>query len=234
MKAYRFAWLAVVTLLAVVGIVAALVLSPAALVTLVGIAVMGTILTLLVLGGDGARSHSDRAGWLLRSGLVAGTVAGSLVGFASLLGPGVFPLALLLLVSSPYAAHAWSHLRRYRLTPSTGQTVPKDDALASTSLQFRPAPGLVEPALLNDEQLCQAWLASYWALRDASSWIQMMGAVAARQRFLDEFERRNRSGLAAWLASGPRAAGNPLPYLAESRVNGPAIDWDELTRGQDC
>jgi hypothetical protein len=62
----------------------------------------------------------------------------------------------------------------------------------------------------------------------------MMDAVAVRQRFLDEFERRNSSGLAAWLASGARAAGNPLPYLTESRVNTPAIDWDELTRGQDC
>jgi hypothetical protein len=233
-KAYRVAWLVVATLLAVVGISAALVLSPVAVVYLVGVAGIGTILLLLVMGADGGRSRGDRTGRLITSGLTAGTVAGALVGLASLLGASVFPLALSLLVSSPHAVNAWSRWRRSRLTPSTEQLVAMDDSLDYTSPWLRSAQALSEPAGLTDEQLCRAWSVSCRALRDGLSGIQMMDAVAVRQRFLDEFERRNSRGLAAWLASGARAAGNPLPYLSQSRVNSPAIDWDEMTRGQDC
>ena len=50
-----------------------------------------------------------------------------------------------------------------------------------------------------------------------------------RERYLDEFERRNRSGFATWLASGPLASASPLPYL----VGVPTINWDDLTREQD-
>ena len=39
----------------------------------------------------------------------------------------------------------------------------------------------------------------------------MTETVVERQRYLDEFERRNRSGFAVWLASGPLASANPMP-----------------------
>jgi hypothetical protein len=233
-RAYRVAWLMVATMLAAVGISTALVLSPVVLVYLVGVAGIGTMLLLLVIGSDGGRSQGDCRGRLITSGLTAGTVAGALVGLGSLLGASAFPLALSVLISSPHAVNACSRWRRSRLTPSTEQPVAMDDPLAYTIPWLRSAQALSEPAQLTDEQLCRAWSVSYRALQDGSPGIQMMDAVAVRQRFLDEFERRNSSGLAAWLASGARAAGNPLPYLTESRVNTPAIDWDELTRGQDC
>ena len=240
MRVYRVAWLVVAALLAVVGNGMALVLSPVVLVYLVGVAVIGTIVMLIVVREDEGRPAGDRRGRLLTPGLVAGTGIGAFVGFASLLGAGVMPLALAVFASSPYVVEAWSRWQRSRLTPSTGQPVAMDEAFASTSPGFRPTQALIELSLLTDElslltdeQLCQAWRASYRALGDGPSGIRM-GAVAERQRVLDEFERRNSRGLAAWLASGARAAGNPLPYLAEGRVNGQAIDWDELTRGLDC
>jgi len=40
--------------------------------------------------------------------------------------------------------------------------------------------------------------------------------VQLRQRYLDELQRRCPQGVARWLASGARAAGNPMTYL-ESR-----------------
>jgi hypothetical protein len=240
MRVYRVAWLVVAALLAVVGNGMALVLSPVVLVYLVGVAVIGTIVMLIVVREDEGRPDGDRRGRLLTPGLVAGTGLGAFVGFASLLGAGVMPLALAVLASSPYVVEAWSRWQRSLLTPSTGQLVAMDDAFASTSPGFGPAQALIELSLLTDElslltdeQLCQAWRTSYRALEGGPSGIRM-GAVAERQRVLDEFERRNSRGLAAWLASGARAAGNPLPYLAEGRVNGQAIDWDELTRGLDC
>jgi hypothetical protein len=57
----------------------------------------------------------------------------------------------------------------------------------------------------------------------------MSTTVLERENYLDEFERRNRSGFAAWLASGPLASASPLPYL----VGVPTINWDDLTREQE-
>jgi hypothetical protein len=56
-----------------------------------------------------------------------------------------------------------------------------------------------------------------------------LATVEERQRYLDEFERRNSTGLTAWLASGARVASNPLPYLAKSYAERPVINWDDLT-----
>jgi len=81
---------------------------------------------------------------------------------------------------------------------------------------------------LTDEQLCQLWRASYVALLHSSS-DRMSTTVLERENYLDEFERRNRSGFAAWLASGPLASASPLPYL----VGVPTINWDDLTREQE-
>ena len=60
-----------------------------------------------------------------------------------------------------------------------------------------------------------------------------MAAVTERQQYLDEFERRNSSGFAAWLGSDVESLGNPLPFLIFSRGGLPTIDWDDLTRLQD-
>jgi hypothetical protein len=86
---------------------------------------------------------------------------------------------------------------------------------------------------LTDEELCRGWRASYKVLQHQPSAAQMAAAVAERQTYLDELERRNPRGFAAWLASGARAPGNPLPYLTRGWAEQPAINWDELTRGQD-
>jgi hypothetical protein len=62
--------------------------------------------------------------------------------------------------------------------------------------------------------------------------VKLIAAVAERQMYLDELERRNSSGFATWLAAGPEAAEDPLTYLNGHAVEAPALDWDELTRGQ--
>jgi hypothetical protein len=57
----------------------------------------------------------------------------------------------------------------------------------------------------------------------------ILATVQERQKYLDELERRNAAGLAAWFASGARVASNPLPYFAQDRANRATINWDELT-----
>ena len=86
---------------------------------------------------------------------------------------------------------------------------------------------------LTNMQLCRAWRASHWALKNTSTVVEMMATVAERRKYLDEFERRNASGFAAWIGSDVGSLGNPLPYLMRSRLGPHTINWDELTRLQD-
>lgn len=69
--------------------------------------------------------------------------------------------------------------------------------------------------LLDDEALCLAWRRSFVRLEAARSAAERLAVVEQRERYLDELQRRHPHGLAAWLASGARASGNPLPYVGE-------------------
>lgn len=105
-------------------------------------------------------------------------------------------------------------------------------------LLYQRLPGL---GLVSDEDLCEGWRATGRALRDGALTTATIDAlVVERRHYLDEFERRNESGFAAWLASGALGRDDPLPYLVEARDcsrltddDGMAIDWDELISGAD-
>jgi hypothetical protein len=84
--------------------------------------------------------------------------------------------------------------------------------------------------VLTNVELCRAFRTTQWALTNSTSVDQMMAVVAERQRYLDEFERRNAEGLAAWLGSDVGSLGHPLPFFLGSRGRCSAIKWDELTR----
>jgi hypothetical protein len=70
---------------------------------------------------------------------------------------------------------------------------------------------------LDDEALCLAWRRSFLLLDGARSAAERLAVVEQRQQYLDELHRRSPKGLAAWLASGARASGNPLPYVDDAR-----------------
>jgi hypothetical protein len=93
------------------------------------------------------------------------------------------------------------------------------------------APALSTATLrdLDDAALCLAWRRSYVQLQQTTSASARIRHVQQRQLLLDELERRDPAGLAAWLASGCRAAGNPLPYLARPPASGaPGRSGDEV------
>ncbi len=89
----------------------------------------------------------------------------------------------------------------------------------------RPGPAATVPAAepvpqlgaLDDRALCLAWRRSFVQLEAARSAAERLAVVEQRQKYLDELHRRSPDGLAAWLASGARASGNPLPYVDEDR-----------------
>ena len=69
---------------------------------------------------------------------------------------------------------------------------------------------------LEDEALCQAWRRSFRLLEGTTGIEELAFLAELRGRYLDELDRRHPDGVSGWLASGARAAGNPLPYLADS------------------
>jgi hypothetical protein len=233
METYRVLWLSICVPLGVIGTTVALAVSPGAVLLLFVVSgAVGSLLTMLLTSVFWERSTGGRARLMAGGALLAGTGVSALIGYASLLGGGVLLLAAVVLAGSPYAVKPAGRWLRSVRTPSTAQldAVARAFAYASPEFsQFR-APEVRE---LTDEQLCKRWRASYRASqRQQSSAVKLIAAVAERQMYLEELERRNGSGFAAWLAAGPEAAEDPLPYLNGDRVDVPAVDWDELTRGQ--
>lgn len=236
MRTYRVVWLFVWVMIALVGVSVAFIASPAALGFLfLAFAALGSMLPLSIVGDYGNRCARDRIRLIAKGALIGGTTAGSFVGFAVTLGAGVFLLVVFLMISSPSALSAYGRWVSSAPKPSAAQVEALARALAYANPEYvPPVQQLGDLRLCTDEQLCRDWRSSYFALQAESSSTGMTRAVEERQRYLDEFERRNRSGFAAWLASGARAPGDPLPYLTGGAVAHPTINWDELTRGQGC
>jgi hypothetical protein len=233
MGTYRTLWLSICAPLGVIGTAVALVNSTAAMVfLLIVVGTVGSLLTLCLVDAYWESGTGGRLRLLGAGALVAGISVGALVGYASLLGPGVMLLAVAVLAGSPYAVKATGRWLRSIGTPSTAQLDAVARAFSYASPEFAPfrAPGLRD---LTDEQLCKRWRNSHRASqRQQASAVKLIAAVAERQMYLDELERRNSGGFAAWLAAGPEAADDPLPYLTGDHIDVPPVDWDELTRGQ--
>ena len=85
---------------------------------------------------------------------------------------------------------------------------------------------------LDVDALCAAWRRSYFQLLDARPSPVAAEVAHYRQCILDEIDHRDPYGLSRWLASGPRAAGNPLPFLQgltapDDAPNGPDGAWPD-------
>lgn len=232
MAAYRILWWSVGVAVGVIGSAVALAASPVAVACLFAVfGVVGGLVAVCFIREFWERDARGRVRILVRCALVAGTSIAAFIGYASLLGPGVLLLTVAVLAGSPYAVTTSRHWLRLVRTPSAAQVDAVTRALAHASpdsAPFRPPPELRD---LTDAQLCKRWRASYRASRRGCSAVKLIAVVAERQMYLDELERRNAGGFAAWLASGPEVAENPLPYLTGAHISPPAFDWDELTRG---
>lgn len=140
--------------------------------------------------------------------VVGGTCVLGVAGVASASG---VVLALLLLVAALTSPWAVAYVgRRIRSGGGVAQgvqlSVVERDPGAEPLQPF-------EAQSLTDRDLCLAWRASFTALQQVSSVSARERVVLLRLAYLDEFERRNPTGLSAWLASGPRAASSPGRYL---------------------
>ena len=72
---------------------------------------------------------------------------------------------------------------------------------------------VADVAGLDLESLCLLWRRSYVQLQKSGLRPEDATLVRYRQLVLDELSTRDPLGMERWLASGPRAAGDPLPFL---------------------
>jgi hypothetical protein len=221
MRIYRAAWLACCCLLGVAGVLVVFVGSPTmTLALLICAGSIGGVVAWIALDPENdSRSPQDERRIIATSAVLSGAAIVAVVGLGVLLG-GLMAVLLLVIVAcgSPYAISRC--LRRDRK-----HTHPPEPT---------PAPNVLSPAVLSDEALCLAWRASFSALQRAESAAQRLTIVEQRRSYLDELEHRSAAGLAAWLASGPRAAGDPSRYVLGDGAPGRShIDWNDLLHDTD-
>lgn len=249
MKAYRILWLFVCSVLGAVGAGVAFAWSIPVMLAIFGCAAVGGVVAAQVRaeyapGPDHATSPGEARRLMSTYALVAGSAAVAVVGTGGLLGAWVtVPLVAVIVGGSPNAIRLYGRwLRLHAPAAASPRTGRRNGHEYSSEPQLEnptagPAPAVmprVAPQLLNDDELCLAWRASFSALQKASSRSEQLSVVEARREYIDEFERRNRPGLAAWLASGARAAGDPSRFVVGGSGAGhSAIDWDGLIHGPD-
>ncbi len=187
-------------------------LGPACLYWMAFISVVGLLVVHLVRISEEEEMELGYGVGLL-SGAVAMGWVGLLLAFDFL---GLVWVCILIATTGPGLA-AW---RRF-----LGRTGPAPDGLATTSTGSTSAPSRVAAAGtdvrgavldlpdLDVDALCLVWRRSYFQLLDADPTTGRAAVVDYRQRILDEIDHRDARGLNRWLASGPRASGNPFPYL---------------------
>lgn len=248
MRAYRIFWLCSCGMLGALGAAMAFIWSLSTVLLLsVCAALTGGVVAMVSLDSEDT-SRLPRDSWRIvaRSSVLAGAGTVAFIGMGVMIGA---PMATLLLAitagGSPYAISyclRWLREHGHLPSPSPQPIQPDPDERSSGSTgepnsgtePSRPSEIPVAPASLSDGALCLAWRASFSALQRASSPAQRLWVVDERRAYLDELEKRNARGLAAWLASGARAAGDPSRFVLGDSVPGhPPIDWDSLIQGTD-
>jgi hypothetical protein len=69
-------------------------------------------------------------------------------------------------------------------------------------------------ATWSEEELCRSWQLSLTRLQRARGATAVARIVQERRTLLDEIERRDAVGFAAWMSAGARAGSDPRPYLS--------------------
>jgi hypothetical protein len=249
MKVYRVFWLLLCGVLGAAGAAMAFTWSLTNVIMLLVLAALtGAVVAMVVLADPDGPTRLPRERRRIVAHSTALTAGGtvSFIGLGTLLGAPTAVLLLAIVVGG--SPDAIRYCRRWlsehgHLAGSTPPPLHLDRAdrssktamaaIFGTEPDQAPKPH-VAPAALSDEALCVAWRASFSALQRADSPAQRLRIVDERRAYLDEIERRTAHGMAAWLASGPRAAGDPTRFvLGDGAAGRASIDWDDLLHDTD-
>lgn len=130
---------------------------------------------------------------------------------------GASGLALLGLVVAAFIVAVPAFLSGHRRIPPVRPTVdPPSPRLGSQPGGVGGEP-IAKVALtsVSTEQLCRAWRYSSATLHRNTTVTERTTAAATRAEYLNELERRDPDGFAAWLATGPRPGGDPARYITK-------------------
>lgn len=222
MERYHSAWSTVVALVSALGLfVAVLRFGPTAAAT---VYVLSAALVAALAAAIERRGTATTWRVAVWTGIVGGAVALAAFGMVFLLGPAGLLVVLTAVVSSPSVVRRLRHVcgaddRRLRAVgpPAPSHRVEPDLDVATTEATTLPSADADTPApeSMSDAALCKAWRRSYVLLQRSGSLTARLLVVQQRQRYLDELERRNPSGLSGWLSSGARAAGDPSRFIVD-------------------
>jgi hypothetical protein len=168
-------------------------------------------------------AHPDPAPAVSRARVVATVVAAVLTVLTVLLLGGVLTLIPLLLLGAT-AAVLIHDRRSARTIPRTPPPPPPPPSLPLPGTSAVVPPGGVDVLSLarwSEQELCQAWQRTYVQLlrHTDAAWTEYLAQT--RRTYLDELQRRDPTGFAAWIASGARAASDPMRYLTTSPPRSP-------------
>ena len=183
--------------------------------------ITGVVTLGVVAAAVGALLWCDQGVWAVRRsarvGLVTGSVATAAVGLVAVFEV-VGALVVLLLVGTSPAVVAALRVLWHSATDTPDTLAEISSGSVTTGWDLDRAEPAISPETLgslDDVSLCLAWRRSFVQLEAARSPEARMAVVQQRQQCLDELQRRFPRGVAAWLSSGARASGNPLPYLRD-------------------
>ena len=246
MKAYRVSWFFFCGVLGALGAFVAVTWSLSTVIALfICGCVTGSVVAMIVLDPkDETRLPRDSRRIVAKSSILAGAGTVGFSGVVAMVGGSTAVLLLAVTAGgSPYAIdYCVGRLRdRGHLSNPVSRPARPDPAERWSGSVVAPIPWTepsrpsephVAPAALSDDALCLAWRASFSALQGARSPVERLLVVDERRAYLDEFENRNARGMAAWLASGARAAGDPSRFVQGDSVScHDTIDWDSLIHG---
>ncbi|WP_410790170.1 hypothetical protein [Kribbella sp. C-35] len=226
---YLRIWRAAVGLLAALGVVTALVfVSPASnlAVFMVAAFTAGAICLSVGLGRD--LPTSDLLYMVPRGAVFGGLCVLAICGYAAAIGARTMTLLLLMVGVSPPIV-GWLRSGRAdrpaRALPRRPIRLPKASNRQLNAVQADDDPAADWPmpkylvavvrslGELSDEELCLAWRRSFNQLQRAMGPDRRQAMADVRRAYLDELERRHPDSFADWLASNPRAAGNPARFF---------------------
>ncbi|TCC07819.1 hypothetical protein [Kribbella soli] len=183
-------------------------------ISVIVVATAAAVVASSVWGGDGWGAMRR----VVRVSFAAGLITPAAVGLIAVLKFAGVLIVLILAATTP-ALTALVQTRRQAkgdppvALPQAGTPREPAASLADGSAAGPPR----ELSSLDDEALCLAWRRSFRRLETAPTAVERLSVVEQRQQYLDELHRRSPQGFAAWLASGARASGNPLPYVDDAR-----------------
>ncbi|TQJ12081.1 hypothetical protein [Kribbella jejuensis] len=230
---YERIWRAAVGLLATIGVLTALVfISPATNLAafLVAALTMGAVCLSIGLGRD--LPNADLLRVVPRGAVLGGLCVLAVCGYAAAVGARTVALLLLVVGVSPPVVD-WlrsgrpprpvrpvrpAHPLRRSSLHRARRTVKKKLPKAPVLQQDLPMPKYLTAVVrsvceLSDEELCLAWRRSFTQLQRTAGADRRQAMIDVRRAYLDELERRHPDSFAAWLASNPRAAGDPAKFF---------------------